>query len=150
MAPEQIDPAFGVIGPHTDIYAVALVLYEMLSGVAPFRREDEVSAMRAALAGKVPPFVRKDIPASLDAVLAKALARSVSDRYASAIEMQHDLERVIMEIGVPITQRDMTAWLATLAATAVEQGEWLPADKTPTGIPSRGTKPSSGSHPRAE
>ncbi|MBA3394368.1 MAG: serine/threonine protein kinase [Deltaproteobacteria bacterium] len=149
MAPEQIDPEHGPIGYHTDIYAVGLVLYEMLSGIAPFRRDDEVAAMRAAHEAIVPAMARTDLPPTLTAILARALSRSIADRYAAAIDMQHDLEHVLMELGTPTTQRDMTAWLADLAAAAVEHGEWLPADKTPTGVPARATRGESGVNPQA-
>lgn len=137
MAPEQIDRKRGAIGPHTDTFATGLVLYEMVTGIAPFRRDEEAAAMLAVIDGVVPPVTREDVPDSLRSVLDRALARDIADRYASAAEMQHDLERVIMELRVPITQREMVAWLAEFAAAAVECGEWLPADKTPTGIPAR-------------
>ena len=71
---------------RSDAFSLAAVLYECLTGVAPFHRETELASLTARLEAPAPPpsSVRPDLPAGLDAVLARGLARDPGDRYPSA------------------------------------------------------------------
>jgi serine/threonine protein kinase len=81
MAPEQVRGA--EVSAQTDVYALAGVFYECITGRIPFERELAQGAL--APAGPVEPIssVRPDLPAALDGVMGKALSREPADRYAT-------------------------------------------------------------------
>lgn len=71
---------------RSDVFSLAAVLFECLTGVAPFHRDTELAALTARLDAPAPPptSLRPDLPGLLDAVLARGLARAPADRYPSA------------------------------------------------------------------
>jgi ABC-type transport system substrate-binding protein/class 3 adenylate cyclase/streptogramin lyase/tRNA A-37 threonylcarbamoyl transferase component Bud32 len=83
IAPEQIES--GAVDARADVYSLACVLYECLTGATPFDREGELQVVFAHL--KEPPPLatarRPDLPAEIDAVLAKGLAKAPDDRYST-------------------------------------------------------------------
>jgi serine/threonine-protein kinase len=81
---------------RSDIYAVGCVLYELLTGRAPFVGDTAVAvAYQHAREDALPPSALvPEIPASLDAVVMNALAKNPDNRYQSAQSMLDDLERV--------------------------------------------------------
>jgi serine/threonine protein kinase len=98
-APEQIEgrPLDGA----SDQYALACSAFEMLCGEPPFRREQGVSVMYAHLS-EPPPLVtgrRPDLPAAVDEVLAKGLAKAPGDRYASCREFAAALRLALSAAG---------------------------------------------------
>ena len=92
MSPEQLIPGQELDG-RSDIYALATVLYEMLTGELPFRHEDgRVDNVRKI--SSAPPSVRvkrTDVPDALDRAIARGLAASPSERFSSASEFAHAL-----------------------------------------------------------
>ncbi len=86
MAPEQVmgQP----LDPRADLYAAAIVLYEMLTGTTPFDSPDRTElAVRAAQLDEAPPPISRVVPGcppALDLVLARALAKHRDLRYDSA------------------------------------------------------------------
>jgi serine/threonine-protein kinase len=88
MAPERIDPqSFGDVGPASDLYAVGIILFELLTGQPPFR-----GSMTEIFNGHlVQPVDLTRLPAHLPpqfaALLATALAKHAHDRFASAETM---------------------------------------------------------------
>jgi serine/threonine-protein kinase len=98
MAPEQTVGG-GLIDARTDIYAVGVVLFEMISGDRPFQAEDTLALLgmhRAApiprLADRVDPGVQ--LPPGLQEIVERAMAKSPSDRYQSAIELAEAIDDV--------------------------------------------------------
>src|SRR3954468_23291817 len=85
-APEQIRGED--VGPHTDLYALACVAYELLTGRPPFQRDDDAALMWAHLAETAPPLtlMRPDLPAPLTTVVATGLAKAPAERPASCGE----------------------------------------------------------------
>jgi WD40 repeat protein len=87
MAPEQI--AGEDVDGRADVYALGCVLYECLVGVPPFRRESELAVVFAHLETDVPApsEQRPELPAALDAVVGRAMAKEPQERYPSCREL---------------------------------------------------------------
>ena len=128
LSPEQARGA--PVDQRSDIYSVGIVLYELLTGKLPFTGETplEIAMKHLSEIPKPPSELRPDIPADLDMVVLRALAKDPADRYESAQEMERELARVAGGGGV-------TAETAE-AATAVLSGAGL-ADTAPTMVSRR-------------
>ena len=110
-APEQIEG--GEVDARTDVYALACVLYETLTGTPPFHRPSEVAVLNAHLHAP-PPRLSKaapGVPHQLENVVQKALSKSPLDRYATpgdlvaaaraaAAEHRVDLRRLALSLGL--------------------------------------------------
>ena len=104
MAPEQIQGQ--QVDGRTDIYALGIVLYEMLVGWAPFSSTTPVAALYKQVNEPPPPLRQANInvPAWLDAVVNKALAKRPQDRYQHAGEFADALRehRVPDKVKTPV------------------------------------------------
>jgi serine/threonine protein kinase len=92
MAPEQ---ARGEeVDRRADIFSLGVSLYESITNVRPFARENDLAVLNALLTGDfMPPTrLRPDIPKGLEAVVLKAMSLSPEDRYATASEFADALE----------------------------------------------------------
>ncbi len=83
MAPEQID-GLAAIDHRADLYAAALVMYEMLEGRLPFSGGSPPEVARARLTDAPAPVTRADCPPALSAIVIQCLARDPGSRPASA------------------------------------------------------------------
>jgi serine/threonine-protein kinase len=92
IAPEQA--AGWEIGPQADLYAVGVVLYEMLTGQVPFPGDDPIEVMHRHMyeTPRDPRTLNDDISPALSAVVLRALAKVPEERFASAKEMHDALE----------------------------------------------------------
>jgi eukaryotic-like serine/threonine-protein kinase len=92
MSPEQIrgKPLDG----RSDIYALAVLAFELFTGQLPFTGKSAQETMIARLRGAPTPLreIKADLPAKLETVINKALAVNPTDRYGSMDEMAHALE----------------------------------------------------------
>jgi eukaryotic-like serine/threonine-protein kinase len=106
-APEQVRGESA--SPASDIYSMGVVLYEMLTGKRPYSGDTPIAVAMARLS-EDPPHpkeLRSTIPAALDAVVMRALAREPRDRFASAAEMRMALDQAAA--GAPIDQTQVLA-----------------------------------------
>ncbi|QRO00577.1 protein kinase [Archangium violaceum] len=95
MAPEQA--AGKALDHRADIFAIGLVLYELLTGVRPLKRETELATLQAALECNIStPSEVADVPAELDSVVMPALAKAADDRYRDARQFQMALEELLV------------------------------------------------------
>lgn len=94
MAPEQLIGS--ACTPQTDLYALGLVIYEMIAGARPFGSERSPTAMLKAMMRPVPTALSSisDAPHELDAVIDKLLDPDPMQRYASARELAAVLDVV--------------------------------------------------------
>jgi eukaryotic-like serine/threonine-protein kinase len=95
VSPEQ---ALGhEVTEQSDIYSLGIVLYEMLTGETPFRADTQVAVAMKHVRDPLPDVQRRrpEVSAALAAVVDRATAKDVGDRYATADELAHDLEQVL-------------------------------------------------------
>jgi len=96
MSPEQVEGR--PIDGRTDLYALACAAFEMLTGRPPFQRDQDLAVMWAQVSAP-PPSVREfrpELPAEVDRVIAKALAKVPDNRHASCLEFATDLRTACM------------------------------------------------------
>src|SRR5215213_5335851 len=88
MSPEQAQ-GLATIGPPTDIYALGVVLYELLTGQMPFQADTPMGMLVARLqyAPRPPRDYRGDLPMPVEDVIMRVLARKPEARYATAKEL---------------------------------------------------------------
>lgn len=117
-APEQLDGR--PVSLATDVYGLGLILFELLTGVTPWRHSHSnvPTLIRRILDGEIPPPSRiaaqsnaAQIPArllrgDLDAIVLKALRREPSQRYETAAQLWSDIER--HQQGAPVLARNAT------------------------------------------
>jgi serine/threonine protein kinase len=97
MAPERIrdEPFDG----RSDLFALGVVLWELLTGRRLFRGQTEADTLKNVLQLRIPPpsELRPDVPAALDAIVLRALDRDPAARTPTGLEMADELEEVLAE-----------------------------------------------------
>ena len=97
MSPEQAQARHDDVGPTADVYAMGVILYELLAGCAPYEGASDVEVLRQSIEGqlKYPRHIRTDIPRDLEAICLKAMDRTPARRYRTAIDLADDLHRFL-------------------------------------------------------
>jgi len=122
MAPEQVrgEP----IDRRIDIFAMGIVLYVLTTGKHPFRRENEAATMYTIASDEPvvsPRKVRPDYPATLEAVLLKALAKDAGQRYATASEFLRALDQCFPVAERANTDEDIAQFMHKLFGNRREE-----------------------------
>ena len=101
LSPEQVGA--GDASPRSDVYAVGILAYELLTGTTPFTGDNALTIAYQRMDNDVPaPSVTiAGVPAQFDELVSCATARNPADRYADAQEMGADLEAISEELGLP-------------------------------------------------
>ncbi|HET7543779.1 MAG TPA: serine/threonine-protein kinase [Polyangiaceae bacterium] len=116
MAPEQI--VGGNVDRRADLYSVGCMLWAAATGVKLWKDTPDVQIMRRAISGDVPTpqSVNPECDDDLNRIVMKALAREPDDRYATATELQHDLEVYVERFGAAAKQKEIARFVSTLFA----------------------------------
>ena len=126
MAPEQIESA--AIDGRTDLYALACIMHELLTGVPPFV-DATLSALLAKQLHEPPPAMPPWVPPALAAVIARMLAKRPDERFASCAEVRAALGQVRASLGTP------AAGVPILPQAHAPLAAGTPAPPMPTPMP---------------
>lgn len=101
LSPEQVKD--GMASPRSDVYAVGIVAYELLTGQTPFSGDTSLSVAFRRLDTDVPPpgSVISGVPAQFDDLVERATARDPAGRYADAQEMGAELDAIVDALRLP-------------------------------------------------
>ncbi|WP_207947985.1 serine/threonine-protein kinase [Metallococcus carri] len=101
MAPERFSDR--PVGPASDVYSLACVLFELLTGSSPFKRATSPAQIAAHLYDDPPRAseLRPELPRAIDTVLHRALAKDPGQRYATARAFVEDADLALRDARVP-------------------------------------------------
>lgn len=102
MSPEQLE--MKAVGERTDIYALGLMLYEMLTGTSAFNGENaiEIAMQQIRQQPTRPSVIVPTIPGRLEAAVLKCLEKEPEERFGSVEELSAALERAIAPVTAPV------------------------------------------------
>jgi serine/threonine protein kinase len=105
MAPEQAEGKKDQIGPHTDVYALGAILYELLAGKPPFQGASPIDSLRLVISQEpiAPSRLAPATPRDLESICLKCLEKHPAQRYRSAQALAEDLHRFLS--GHPVIAR---------------------------------------------
>lgn len=118
MAPEQVraEP----LDPRADVYSLGATLYRVVTGLPPFQAPSPVAVLSKHLTEMaVPPgqlVPELGLPVEIDRIVMRAMAKLPAERYASAAEVQADLEAMVAAAGRPDGAGSSTELLGRVAA----------------------------------
>jgi serine/threonine protein kinase len=152
MSPEQIhrQPLDG----RSDIFSLGVVLWELAARRQLFRRSTDQETLAAVLDAEIPSLAPHGMPAPLEAVIRKALARAPHERYREARELEAGMEEAMAQMGSPLNPQQLATLMRAVfpersstppidpaayrGSTAAPADKTAPAnDKVATPSPSR-------------
>jgi eukaryotic-like serine/threonine-protein kinase len=132
LSPEQARGE--TVDSRSDVYSTGCLLYELLTGRPPFVGESPVSVayQHVREQAKPPSSLDPELPAQVDAIVMKALAKPIEERYQSAAAMRADIERFLAGkpvIAPAVPMDEATSFIpaeAPAEATSIFTGSALP------------------------
>src|SRR5450432_2968039 len=111
------------IDARSDLFALGVVLYQLMTGVRPFEAPTDLEILlRVQKADFRPPHVAApDLPPHVSAIISRAMQLDPDMRYQSADEMLTDIEQVLRTVFRPVGQTELKRWLAALSARDGQQ-----------------------------
>ena len=153
MSPEQIRGL--PLDRRSDIFAIGVCLYEMLTGERLFVGDSDFSVLeKVRKADVLPPSTyNRRIPETLEKIVLKALAKDVDERYQYASELADDLQRFIITPDSVFGRKDLMQYMKSTFAEEVEREkvriqEYADIQPPPDMVVDAPSRPASGGNPR--
>jgi serine/threonine protein kinase len=107
MSPQQVQEQ--PLNHQTDIYSLGVLMYQLLTGRLPFQATSNYGLIYQICNNDAPPpsTFRQEVPAALDAVVARAMQRDLAERYASWAEFSHDLAQAFKNQQIAQRQQEL-------------------------------------------
>jgi len=121
MSPEQA--AGKRVDCRSDIFALGVVLYELLTGTRLFKRQSDIQTLNAVTTCEVTPPSRVNprVPVDLEPIVMKALAREPENRFQEAVHLQLALEDWLIERRMPSSSAHLSAFMQEIYAERLAQ-----------------------------
>jgi len=121
MSPEQVRGL--PLDRRSDIFAIGTMLYECLTGERLFQGETDFSTLEKVRNVDIRPprEINPAIPEAVEAVILKALAKDVDERYQWCSEMLVDLQAFLMGQDVVFTAKSLSSWLKDVFASEIDR-----------------------------
>ncbi len=144
MSPEQSRGE--AVDARTDVFALGIVLWEMLTGSRLFDGDSDLAVLRAVQQRVIPPpgHLSPNIPPDLDAVVMKALDRELDARFQTAGELERALVQCVLNHAQSADDTDLSSFVRRVYIGGVASAVALPA------IPERTQKAGGAKQPSAE
>lgn len=98
MAPEQVQ---GLTDPRSDIYALGIICFELLTGRAPYHGETPLQTMMKHMQSEIPSVlsIAPELPSALEPVMLRVMSKQPEDRYQTATEFADEFNRTIQGLS---------------------------------------------------
>ncbi len=122
MSPEQLQRS--ELDHRVDLWALGVVLWEMLAGRKLFRCSSEGETVVDVVGRRIPKPSDHNphVPAELDKIVLRCLARNRAERFASAREVSQALEAFLARSGEPVGAREIAGWMGRVFPHGAESG----------------------------
>jgi serine/threonine protein kinase len=126
MSPEQVRGL--PIDRRSDIFALGIILYEMLTGQRLFVGESDFSTLEKVRNVEIipPSSLNAKIPEPLERIVLKALAKDLEDRYQNALDLHDDLQAFLYSVGQFSSRKDLSVWMKKTFSAGLQVDEAPP------------------------
>ena len=133
MSPEQA-AAVKDLDQRSDLFAVGVVLYEMLTGHHPFRTDSEIGTVEKVRTGEYVPVSQRnaEVPFSLETIVDRALQVDREDRYPTATAFKEALDKFFHDAGFIFTHATLASYVKGLFPEASGKSSAVPQPRRQT------------------